>query len=112
MNINDISIGQIVTFITSVGIIAGFCYKFFSSFQQIKTNTKDIEKINKRVDEMNKKTDVQEQDILGKLEETNKAVNLVCMGVSALIDNQINDNKNIDDLIAIKHKLDEKKEIV
>ena len=42
MNFNDISVGQIITFITSTGIITGFSYKIFSLFNQVKINKENI----------------------------------------------------------------------
>lgn len=111
MDINQINIGEIVTFIVVTGTIVGFGYKLYSFFNQVKENTKEINKTNKRMDalEINNKTE--KDDLLLKVEETNSAVNLLCSAISALIDNAITGG-NIEQLKSIKIKLDEKKEIV
>ena len=53
----------------------------------------------------------QRDEVLDKVEETNDAVNLLCSAVSALLSNAISDD-NIEELKAVKQKLDSKKEII
>lgn len=112
MNFDSITIGQIVTFITSTGIIFSFLYKIFSLFNQVKLNTKSITKAHERIDNLKEESNKQKDELLNKVEETNLAVNLLCTAISALIDNEINECGNIEALKKIKTKLDEKKEIV
>lgn len=112
MDFNNITVGQIVVAITSIGIICAFLFKIFSLFNQVKENKKKIEELEKeikRVEENNKK---QKDDLLSKVNETNTAVNLLCSAISAMIDNELDDDNNKDELRAIKKKLDEKKGIV
>lgn len=106
------TLGQIATAITVIGVICGFLFKIFSVFNQVKQNKKDIEELNKTIEKLQDDNETQKKDILNKVEETNTAVNLLCSAISAMIDNELNDNKNKDELRLIKQKLDEKKEIV
>lgn len=106
------TLGQIATAITVVGVICGFLFKIFSVFNQVKQNKKDIDELNQLIEKLQDDNKTQKEDILNKVEETNTAVNLLCSAISAMIDNELNDNKNKDELRLIKQKLDEKKEIV
>lgn len=113
MSFENISIGQIVTFITIVGVICGFAYKIFSFFNQVKQNKDDIKRINNKIEFIENDRKIEKDQLIGKVEETNKAVNLLCSAVSALIDDSILDNQESkQQLKQIKQKLDNKKEIV
>lgn len=113
MNFNDFTMAQIIEFIIGVGVIAGFCYKIFSVFNQVKINTKDISTLKLNISESEEKQKIEKQDIVQKVEETNSAVNLLCSAVSALIEDSIQDNQESkEQLKEIKRKLDNKKEIV
>jgi len=106
------TLGQIAVGITTIGVIATFLFKIFTAFSRIKQNEKDIELLNKKIEKLQDQNQTQKEEILKKVEETNTAVNLLCSAISAMIDNELNDNKNKDELRNIKQKLDEKKEIV
>ena len=112
MDFNNITVGQIAVAITTIGIICGFLFKIFSLFNKVKENEKEIERLNAELEAMKDTNQKQKEEILSKVEETNTAVNLLCSAISAMIDNELNDNKNKDELRLIKQKLDEKKEIV
>lgn len=108
----NITIGQIAVAITTIGVICGFLFKIFSVFTQVKENKKQIELLGGVIQNVKDKNERQKEEILAKVDQTNTAVNLLCSAISAMIDNELNDNKNKDELRAIKQKLDEKKEIV
>lgn len=108
----NITIGQIAVAITTIGVICGFLFKIFSVFTQVKENKKQIELLGSVIQNVKDKNERQKEEILAKVDQTNTAVNLLCSAISAMIDNELNDNKNKDELRAIKQKLDEKKEIV
>ncbi len=108
----NITIGQIAVAITTIGVICGFLFKIFTVFSQVKQNKKDIGELRETIESIRRKNERQKEELLNKVEETNAAVNLLCSAISAMIDNELNENKNKDELRAIKKKLDEKKEIV
>lgn len=112
MDFNNITLGQVAVAIATIGAICGFLFKVFTLFSQVKENKKKLEELEKELENFKYDNDEQKKDILAKVEETNTAVNLLCSAISAMIDNELNDNKNKDELRAIKRKLDEKKEIV
>lgn len=113
MNFNELSVGQIVTFITSTGIIAGFLFKIFLVFSQVKQNTQMVKRAHERIDDFKKAQENQKSELIDKVEETNNAVNLICSAVSALIDDSLQDNQESKKRLRdIKNKLDNKKEIV
>lgn len=112
MNFNDLTVGTIVLFITSIGIISGFFGKFFSQIYKIKQLGEKQEKLEKRMDNFENLQKEQKTELLQKVEATNTAVNLLCSAISAMIDNQLNDNNSLEQLRDIKRKLDDKKEIV
>lgn len=106
------TLGQVATAITVVGVICAFLFKVFSVFNQVKQNKKEIEELKKTIENLKDENKTQKEEILAKVEETNTAVNLLCSAISAMIDNELNENKNKDELRNIKQKLDDKKEIV
>lgn len=108
----NFTLGQIATSLATIGVICGFLYKIFSAFNQIKSNKDEVDKLKAKFKLMEEANKQQKEELLAKVEETNSAVNLLCMGLSALIDNELNENSNKDALRAIKQRLDEKKEIV
>lgn len=108
----NITLGQIAVGITTIGVICGFLFKIFSVFSQVKQNKKEIDDLKITITRLQDQNETQKEEILAKVEETNTAVNLLCSAISAMIDNELNDNKNKDELRNIKQKLDEKKEIV
>ena len=114
MNFNDLTVSDIIVFITSIGIICGFFYKLFSLFSDIKNTKKSVERAHERIDSIKMEQENEKNEILNKVEETNMAVNLLCRAVSALINCELNENdiSNIDELKRIKQKLDDKKELV
>ena len=113
MNFNDISVGQIITFITSTGIIAGFSYKVFSLFNQVKINKENIKQINNKIEFIENDRKIEKDQLIAKVEETNNAVNLLCSAVSALIADSLLDNEESKNrLKEIKRKLDSEKEII
>lgn len=113
MNFNDITMGEIVTFITVVGVICGFAYKIFSFFNKVNQNEKDIKIINKKIEFIENDRKIEKDQLIKKVEDTNNAVNLICSAVSALIDDSLLDNEESKNrLKEIKRKLDSEKEIV
>ena len=108
----NITLGQIAVGITTIGVICAFLFKIFNVFSQVKQNKKEIDELKIIIKRLQDKNETQKEEILAKVEETNTAVNLLCSAISAMIDNELNDNKNKDELRNIKQKLDEKKEIV
>lgn len=112
-DINSITVGQIIAFITAVGILSGFFGKFFSQVYKIKQLGEKQDKLEKRMDNFEKMQVQQKSELIDKVEETNNAVNLICSAVSALIDDSLQDNQESkQQLREIKRKLDNKKEIV
>lgn len=113
MEVTNITLGQVLAIITTVGILSGFFGKFFSQIYKIKQLA---EKQKELEDRMNKFEDCQakqKSELIDKVEETNNAVNLICSAVSALIDDSLQDNQESKQrLREIKNKLDSKKEIV
>ena len=112
MDFKQLTLSQIATAITVVGVICGFLFKLFSIFTQVKNNKNDIEKFRSELTQVQYNNRTQKEELLRKVEQTNEAVNLLCSAISAMIDNELNDNKNKDELRVMKHRLDEKKEIV
>jgi hypothetical protein len=111
--VNNVSLGTICAGITTIGILSGFFGKFFSQIYKIKQLGEKQEKLEKRMDRYEENQDKQKSELIDKVEETNNAVNLICSAVSALIDNSLQDNQESKQrLKEIKHKLDNKKEIV
>ena len=108
----NITLGQIAILITTIGVICGFLFKVFSIFNQVKDNQRQIQILETVIQSVKDKNERQKEEILSKVEQTNTAVNLLCSAISAMIDNQLNENKNLNELKIIKQKLDEKKEIV
>lgn len=108
----NLTFAQIATDLTVIGVVCGFLFKIFSAFSQIKSNKEDIKELEGKIKLMEEANEKQKEELLDKVEETNSAVNLLCLGLSALIDNELNENSNKDELREIKKKLDEKKEIV
>lgn len=112
----NLTIGQIATDIAVIGVVSGFLYKVFTLFSKVRKNEADIAELKtsfkselERQEAANRR---QKEELVEKVEETNSAVNLLCMGLSALIDNELNENSNKEGLRSIKQKLDERKEIV
>lgn len=113
MSFNSMTVGQIVTAITSVGIISAFMFKLFSLFSEVKQDTRSIQRAHERIDKIQEQNKQQKDELLGKVEETNNAVNLLCTAVSGLIEDALQDNdESKKQLKEIKHKLDNKKEII
>lgn len=112
-DINGITLGQIIGGITAIGILSGFFGKFFSQIYKIKQLSEKVEKLEAKVNEFEDTQIKQKSEILEKVEQTNTAVNLICLAVSALIDDSLQDNQETKQrLQEIKNKLDNKKEIV
>lgn len=110
---NALSVGTIISFITGTGIIAGFMYKIFSLFNQVKKNEISVQRCHERIDNLKILSENQKSELIEKVEQTNDAVNLLCSAVSALIDDSLLDNQESKkQLQEIKHKLDNKKEII
>lgn len=112
MDFESITIGQIVTAIVSIGVICAFLFKVFSALNRIKENEKEIERLKKNLKEVEENNEKQKNEILTKVNQTNEAVNLLCSAISAMIDNELSENKNIDELESVKKQLDAKKAIV
>lgn len=108
----NITLSQLAILITTIGVICGFLFKVFSVFNQVKENQKQIQNLEVAIQDVKDKNEKQKEEIFNKVDQTNIAVNLLCSAISAMIDNQLNENKNLDELRIIKQKLDEKKEIV
>lgn len=111
MNFENITIGQIITFVTSIGIICGFFYKIFSLFNDMKETKKLAKDAHIRIDKIKVEHEMEKNEILEKVEETNTAVNLLCHAVSALIDCQLSEN-NVEELKRVKQQLDDKRELI
>ena len=112
MDFNSLTIKDILTFIVGVGIICGFFYKLFNFFNQVTTNRDNIEKLNKKIQDIKEMKEADREELIKKIDETNTAVNLLCSAISALIDNEITEDGNLEELKRIKRKLDDKKELV
>ena len=113
MNFNDVTVGEIVTFITITGVICGFAYKIFSFFSKVNQNEKDIKIINNKIEFIENDRKIEKDQLIQKVEDTNNAVNLICSAVSALIDDSLLDNEESKiRLKEIKKRLDNEKEIV
>ena len=113
MNFNEITVGEIVTFITITGVICGFAYKIFSFFYKVNQNEKDIKIINNKIESIENDRKIEKDQLIQKVEDTNNAVNLICSAVSALIDDSLLDNEESKiRLKEIKKRLDNEKEIV
>lgn len=112
MDFSNITIGQIVVAITSFGVICASLFKLFTVFNQVKENKKEIENLKKELNEVRGENQKTKNEILLKVNQTNEAVNLLCSAISAMIDNELNENKNIDELESVKKQLDAKKAIV
>ena len=117
----NLTLGQIAGAIATIGIICAFLFKIFSAFNQIKENKEalankadqsDVLALKESFVTLETAYKLQKEDLQKTVDETNAAVNLLCMALSALIDNQLTDNANKDELRLIKQRLDEKKEIV
>ena len=104
-------IGQLVTAIAIIGALSGAFYKVFSVISDVKYNKQSIQKLKTQMQAMEAEMRHQRDEVLDKVEETNDAVNLLCSAVSALLSNAISDD-NIEELKAVKQKLDSKKEII
>lgn len=112
-NVNAITVGTVIAFISAVGVISGFFGKFFAQIYKIKQLGEKQEKLEQRMDNFEKVQIQQKSELIDKVEETNNAVNLICSAVSALIDDSLQDNQESKrQLRDIKQKLDNKKEIV
>lgn len=113
MNFNEITIGEIVTFITVTGVICGFAYKIFSFFNRVNQAEKDIKIINNKIEFIENDRKIEKDQLVQKVEDTNNAVNLLCSAVSALIDDSLLDNEESKiRLKEMKKRLDSEKEIV
>lgn len=114
MNFNEMTVGDIVVLITSLGVICGFFYKVFSLFNKVNNTEKLAKDAHLRIDKIKLKQEEEKNELITKVEETNIAVNLLCRAVSALINCELNEDdiSNIDELRRIKQKLDDKKELV
>lgn len=112
MSFENITIGQIIGFITCIGVICGFFYKVFSLFTDMKETKKLAKDAHLRIDKIKVEHELEKNEILEKVEETNTAVNLLCHAVSALIDCELSDKHNVEELKRVKQQLDDKKELV
>lgn len=108
----NLTLGQIAEGIAVIGVIFGFLFKVFTLFSKVRQNESDIKELKAEIEAQKTANKQQKEEILEKVEDTNSAVNLLCMGLSALIDNELNENSNKEALRSIKQRLDEKKEIV
>ena len=108
----NLTLGQIAEGIAVIGVIFGFLFKIFTLFSKVRQNESDIKELKAEIEAQKTANKQQKEEILEKVEDTNSAVNLLCMGLSALIDNELNENSNKEALRSIKQRLDEKKEIV
>lgn len=104
-------IGQLVTAIAIIGALSGAFYKVFSIISDVKYNKQSIQKLKAQIQAIENEMKHQRDEVIDKVEETNEAVNLLCSAVSALLNNAISGD-NIDELKAVKQKLDNKKEII
>lgn len=112
MDLTKITLAQISAFIIAVGVLSGLFGKFFSQIYKIKQLEERMKKTEERMDGYETTQKEQKNELLDKVEQTNSAVNLLCSAISALIDNELNDNGSFEELKRIKQKLDDKKELV
>ena len=112
MDLTKITLAQISAFILAVGVLSGLFGKFFSQIYKIKQLEERMKKTEERMDGYETTQKEQKNELLDKVEQTNSAVNLLCSAISALIDNELNDNGSAEELKRIKQKLDDKKELV
>ena len=112
MDLTKITLAQISAFIVAVGVLSGLFGKFFSQIYKIKQLEERMKKTEERMDGYETTQKEQKHELLDKVEQTNSAVNLLCSAISALIDNELNDNGSAEELKRIKQKLDDKKELV
>lgn len=112
MDLTKITLAQISAFIVAVGVLSGLFGKFFSQIYKIKQLEERMKKTEERMDGYETTQKEQKNELLDKVEQTNSAVNLLCSAISALIDNELNDNGSAEELKRIKQKLDDKKELV
>ena len=111
--VNNITLGGIVAIIVAVGVLSGFFGKFFAQIYKIKQLGEKVEELEKKMTDFETLQKQQKSELIDKVEETNKAVNLICSAVSALIDDSLQDNQESKQRLRdIKNKLDNKKEIV
>ena len=111
MDFNSMTISQLVTAIALIGALSGAFYKVFSVITDVKYNKESIKRLENKISHIEDDMKLQKGELLDKVEETNTAVNLLCTAVSALLTSQISGD-NIDELKAVKQKLDAKKEII
>ena len=112
MDLTKITLAQISAFIVAVGVLSGLFGKFFSQIYKIKQLEERMKKTEERMDGYETTQKEQKNELLDKVEQTNSAVNLLCSAISALIDNELNDNGSAEELKRIKQKLDDNKELV
>ena len=112
MDLTKITLAQISAFIVAVGVLSGLFGKFFSQIYKIKQLEERMKKTEERMDGYETTQKEQKNELLDKVEQTNSAVNLLCSAISALIDNELNDNGSAEELKRMKQKLDDKKELV
>lgn len=112
MDLTKITLAQISAFIVAVGVLSGLFGKFFSQIYKIKQLEERMKKTEERMGDYETTQKEQKNELLDKVEQTNSAVNLLCSAISALIDNELNDNGSAEELKRIKQKLDDKKELV
>lgn len=112
MDLTKITLAQISAFIVAVGVLSGLFGKFFSQIYKIKQLEERMKKTEERMNAYETTQKEQKNELLDKVEQTNSAVNLLCSAISALIDNELNDNGSTEELKRIKQKLDDKKELV
>ncbi len=111
MNFETMTLSQLVTAIAIIGALSGAFYKVFSLIADVKYNKDSIKRLENTIDAIEQEMKMQKDELVDKVEETNTAVNLLCTAVSALLTSQISGD-NIDELKAVKQKLDAKKEII
>ena len=112
MDFSNITLGQVAVGITTIGVICAFLFKVFSFFNRVKELEKELAALKAEIEEIKKNNEKQKNEILATVNKTNEAVNLLCSAISAMIDNELNENKNIDELESVKRQLDAKKGIV
>ena len=112
MNFENITLGQVAVALTTVGVIVAFLFKVFSFFNRVKENEKEIESLKLQIKEVKEDSEKRNNEVLATVNKTNEAVNLLCSAISAMIDNELSENKNIDELENVKRQLDAKKGIV
>lgn len=108
----NLTLGQIAADIAILIAIFAFLFKIFTLFSKVNAYEAQIKDLEAKIKAVEAANNSHKQELIEKVEETNSAVNLLCMGLSALIDNELNENPNKESLRSIKQKLDERKEIV